>query len=137
MNQRNVDSLHTLALQSFLAIAHFDLARLGFRPLGQSDLQNALVIAGFNLFRVHGVRELESANEGAVPALNAMEILFLLFLLKLALALDCECVVFHADVHVLIIQAGNFEFEDVPAGLYALEIDLPDAQVIVEELRLD
>jgi len=32
---------------------------------------------------------------------------------------------------------GNFEFEAVPAGLYALEIDLPDAQVIVEELRLD
>ena len=32
---------------------------------------------------------------------------------------------------------GNFEFEEVPAGLYALEIDLPDAQVIVEELRLD
>ncbi len=32
---------------------------------------------------------------------------------------------------------GNFEFEDLLAGLYALEIDLPDAQVIVEELRLD
>jgi len=32
---------------------------------------------------------------------------------------------------------GNFEFEDVPAGLYALEIDLPDAQIVVEELRLD
>jgi hypothetical protein len=32
---------------------------------------------------------------------------------------------------------GNFEFEDVPAGMYALEIDLPDAQVVVEELRLD
>jgi hypothetical protein len=33
---------------------------------------------------------------------------------------------------------GNFEFEGVPAGMYALEIDLPDAQVVVvEELRLD
>ena len=32
---------------------------------------------------------------------------------------------------------GNFEFENIPAGLYALEIDLPDAQVVVEELRLD
>jgi len=32
---------------------------------------------------------------------------------------------------------GNFEFEDVPAGMYALEIELPDAQVVVEELRLD
>ena len=32
---------------------------------------------------------------------------------------------------------GNFEFEDVPAGLYALEIDLPGAQVVIEELHLD
>lgn len=32
---------------------------------------------------------------------------------------------------------GNFEFADVPAGMYALEIDLPDALVVVEELRLD
>ncbi len=32
---------------------------------------------------------------------------------------------------------GNFEFDEVPAGLYALEINLPDAQVVVEELRLD
>jgi hypothetical protein len=33
---------------------------------------------------------------------------------------------------------GNFEFEGVPAGTYALEIDLPDALVVVvEELRLD
>ena len=32
---------------------------------------------------------------------------------------------------------GNFEFEDVPAGMYALEIDLPDTLVVVEELRLD
>jgi hypothetical protein len=32
---------------------------------------------------------------------------------------------------------GNFEFEGVPAGMYALEIELPDALiVVVEELRL-
>jgi hypothetical protein len=36
-----------------------------------------------------------------------------------------------------IDDLGNFEFEDVPAGLFALEIDLPDAQVVVEELRID
>jgi hypothetical protein len=36
-----------------------------------------------------------------------------------------------------IDDLGNFEFEHVPAGMYALEIDLPEAQVVVEELRLD
>jgi hypothetical protein len=32
---------------------------------------------------------------------------------------------------------GNFEFEHVPAGTYALEINLPDALVVVEELHFD
>jgi hypothetical protein len=32
---------------------------------------------------------------------------------------------------------GNFEFDDVPAGIYALELDLPDALIVVEELRVD
>jgi len=33
---------------------------------------------------------------------------------------------------------GNFEFADVPAGMYALEIELPNALIVViEELRLD
>src|SRR6185369_3074812 len=41
----------------------------------------------------------------------AMEVLFFLFLLKLALALDGQCVVLHADVDVLIVQAGNFQLQ--------------------------
>jgi hypothetical protein len=32
---------------------------------------------------------------------------------------------------------GNFEFEELPPGLYALELELPSALVVVEELRLD
>ncbi|MBV8714355.1 MAG: hypothetical protein JO020_17745 [Chloroflexi bacterium] len=32
---------------------------------------------------------------------------------------------------------GNFEFNDVPAGDYALEIDLPDGVLVIEELRVD
>ena len=77
-----------LPLEGLLADSNFDLPWLGFRPLGQSDLQNALFIAGFHLFRVHRVGQLESADEGTIPALNAMEILFFLLLLKLALALN-------------------------------------------------
>lgn len=32
---------------------------------------------------------------------------------------------------------GNFEFEQVPAGSYALEIDVPGALIVVEELHVD
>jgi hypothetical protein len=32
---------------------------------------------------------------------------------------------------------GNFEFTDVPPGPYALEIDLPDGVVVIEELQVD
>src|SRR5206468_1123450 len=77
-----------LPLEGLLADSNFDLPWLGFRPLRHGDLQNPFFIAGFHLLRVHGVRELKGADKRAVPALNAMEILFFLFLLKLALALD-------------------------------------------------
>src|SRR5438270_7121352 len=100
-----------LPLEGLLADSNFDLPRLGFCPLGQRDLQYALLIAGFHLLSVHGVRELKGADKRAIPALNAMEILFFFFLLKLALALNGQGVVFHADVDVLIVQAGNFQLE--------------------------
>src|ERR1051326_5308348 len=32
---------------------------------------------------------------------------------------------------------GNFEFGEVKAGLYALEVDLPDGILVIEELRVD
>jgi hypothetical protein len=32
---------------------------------------------------------------------------------------------------------GNFEFSNVSAGDYALEIDLPDGVVVIEDVRLD
>jgi|SRR5579864_3090060 len=32
---------------------------------------------------------------------------------------------------------GNFEFADVAPGQYALEIDLPDGVLVIEELRVD
>jgi hypothetical protein len=34
-------------------------------------------------------------------------------------------------------ELGNFEFADVPAGVYELELDLPEARVSVEELQVD
>jgi hypothetical protein len=42
-----------------------------------------------------------------------------------------------APVVVQLDDLGTFEFVSVPAGLYLLEIDLPDGEVVVEELRVD
>jgi len=34
-------------------------------------------------------------------------------------------------------ELGNFEFDDVPAGSYVLEIELPDEIIVVEQLAVD
>src|ERR1700686_4567612 len=101
-----------LALQGLLAVANLDLPWLSFSPLGQRDLQNAFVIVGFHLLCIHRVRKLERADEGTIVALNAMEVLFLLFLLEFAFALDRQSVVFHADIDVAFVNARNFQLDD-------------------------
>src|SRR5262249_17350616 len=93
---KNCELAALLALEGLLPIADLDLFRFGFRPLGQGDLQDALLIAGLHLVSIHGVRELEGADKGAIPAFDAMEVLFLLFLFELALALDRQGAVLHA-----------------------------------------
>jgi hypothetical protein len=42
-----------------------------------------------------------------------------------------------APIRTQIDDLGNFEFTALAPGLYALEIDLPDGVVVIEELRLD
>src|ERR1051326_2931903 len=85
---RGVNFALRLSLQCPLAAANFDLLRLGFSALCQRNLQNALVVARIHLLRVHGVGQFEGTGEGAITTLNAMEVLLLLFLFKLAFALD-------------------------------------------------
>jgi hypothetical protein len=41
-----------------------------------------------------------------------------------------------AAVITALDDLGNFELNDLAAGLYALEIDLPDGVVVIEELRV-
>src|SRR6185312_1485024 len=101
-----------LSLECFFVAAYPDLLWLGFCPFGHSDLQDALFIAGLHLLSVRSVGELEGAGKGTVPALNAMEVLFLLFFFKLALALDREGVVFQAHVQVFLVHAGNLQHEN-------------------------
>ena len=42
-----------------------------------------------------------------------------------------------AALRAQLDELGNFEFGDVAAGRYALEIDLPDGVLVVQELRVD
>jgi hypothetical protein len=42
-----------------------------------------------------------------------------------------------APLHTELDDLGNFEFSDVAAGNYALEVDLPDGVLVIEELRVD
>ena len=42
-----------------------------------------------------------------------------------------------APIVVLLDDVGNFEASDLRPGAYALEIDLPDDVIVIEELRVD
>ena len=56
-----------LGFQRLLAAdVDLDLLGLGFRLLGQLDLQHALVVVGRNILRVHRVRQSERAGEAAI-----------------------------------------------------------------------
>src|ERR1700690_2001902 len=68
----------------FASDVYFDLLRLGFGFLGQSHLQQALVVVGLNIFMVNRVGQGESAGEAAVLTLHSAIVLFFFFLLELA-----------------------------------------------------
>src|SRR6266852_5915454 len=74
-----------LSLQGLAAVAgsHFDLLRLGFSPLGQGDLQYAFVVVCFHLVTINRGGQTEGAQERAIAAFNAMEVLFFLFFFEL------------------------------------------------------
>lgn len=42
-----------------------------------------------------------------------------------------------APMRAQLDDLGNFEFPDVAAGNYALEVELPDGVLVIEELRVD
>jgi hypothetical protein len=42
-----------------------------------------------------------------------------------------------APVRATLDDLGNFEFSNVAAGRYILEVDLPDGILVIEELRVD
>src|ERR1700741_4586623 len=102
----------TLSFQLLLAAdVDLDLLRLGFRLLGQNDLQNALLIVGLDLLRIHGRRQGESGGEAAILPLDPAEILFFLFLLELALAVHGQNIILHAHIDILLVDARDFHLE--------------------------
>src|SRR5208337_2517128 len=103
-------SLGLLALDALLAAyTDLDLLGLGFGPLRQPDVQHAIVIAGVDVFGVDCVRQRERADKAAIAALDATEVLFLLFLLELALARNAQSVVLDLDVKVFLVDSGHFQ----------------------------
>lgn len=111
------DTFRLFAIQRFLAAgvrrtyAYLDLLRLGFGFLGQRHLQHALVVIGLDVLAVDRRGQGEGAGEAAVLALDPAVVLFFLLLLELALAVNGERGVLDANVDVLLVDAGDFDFE--------------------------
>ena len=99
------------SLPSSVSRPDLDLLRLGFGFLGQADLQHALIVIGLDVFVVDGCRKREGASETAILALDPAIVLFFLFLLELAFAMNGQRVVLDADVDVFLVDAGDFDFE--------------------------
>src|SRR6202035_1338568 len=90
---------------------YLDLLGLGFSLLRQSDLQNALVVVRRDFLGVHGCGQSEGAGEAAILALHTAIVLFLLFVLDLALAVNREDVVLNADIDIFLIDSRNFDLQ--------------------------
>src|SRR5580704_673274 len=99
---------------------HFDLRGLGLDPLGEVDLQHALVTVGTHLSRIHGAGKRERAGKASVLALDATEVLLFFFLLNLPLAMDSERVVLNADINVFFVDARDVDLQNnvVPVLVY-------------------
>src|SRR5436190_8086243 len=101
-----------LALDCLLVTdVDLDLLRLRLGALRQIDLQNTIYIFRVDVIRIDGVRQSERTGKRTVAALNAMEVLFLLFSFELALATDGQRVVLITDIDVLLVNSGNLELQ--------------------------
>src|SRR5207302_1909871 len=66
---------------------------------------------GAHLPGIHGTGQCERAGEASVLALDAKEVLLLLFFLDLALAMDGERVVLDADINVFLVDTWDFKLQ--------------------------
>jgi hypothetical protein len=56
---------------------------------------------------INRIRQGEGAGKAAILPLNPAEVLFLLFLLELALTVNGQGVVFDPDIDVLLVDPGH------------------------------
>src|SRR6185312_2585450 len=109
---RAAGALYFLAFEGFLA-AHidFNLLRLGFGFLCKLDLQDPLVIVRLNVLGINRVRKRERTSEAAILPLNPAEVLFFLFLLELALAVNGKRVVLNPDIDIFLVDSRHFDLQ--------------------------
>src|SRR5439155_8023457 len=101
-----------LGFESLLASnIDFNLLGFGFSLLGELDLQHAVIVVGAHLSRVYGGGQRERAGETSILPLDATEVLFFLFFLDLALAVEDEGVVFDADMNIFFVNARNLDLQ--------------------------
>src|SRR6266542_2702592 len=100
-----------LLLLLALAAADRNLARLGFRLLGQLELQQAVGESRLDAFAVHRGRQREGSTELAIGALDAGETAVLLLGLMLAFAREREHVSMEFDIDVLLLEAGQLRHQ--------------------------
>uniref|UniRef100_A0A0A9GSJ7 Uncharacterized protein n=1 Tax=Arundo donax TaxID=35708 RepID=A0A0A9GSJ7_ARUDO len=82
--------------------------------LGHGDGEHAVLEPGLHLVHLGVLRQAEPPHELAAAALDAVPrvVLVLLFLVALA-ADDKHVTVFHLDLHLLLLDAGEVGLEDV------------------------
>src|SRR5688572_6373495 len=88
-----------------------DLLRLRFLPLRQADGEHPVLVGRGDLARIYRVRQGEGPGEGAMAALDALEVLPLYVLAELPLALQREHAVLEGDVDVLTLQVGELRLQ--------------------------
>src|SRR4029078_11609139 len=84
-----------------------DRPGLGVLPLGELDLQQAVLERGLDLLAVHVVGEREAAHELAVRALHAVIALALFLVLELARAAQGQHAVLSLDLDFVLLEAGK------------------------------
>src|SRR5690242_9725712 len=90
---------------------HFDLLREGLLAFGQMHPEHAVLELGVDLGFVGIRRTAEAALELAIEALEPMVFSVLLFLLGLTLASDRQSAVLYGDIHVILVDLRQLQFD--------------------------
>src|SRR6185312_4245320 len=88
-----------------------DLARRGFGPFGNGNLQHPVLALGADALRISAVGQRETAMEHATRALDARVVFILDLAFALALAPDRQHALVHVDFDVLGVDARDISLD--------------------------